>query len=372
MNDTLGATSPGRLVLFALCLLWGGVMLLAFGNQSLSVELADDQRVTHHRGPETLPDLHAATLAALERPFGFPPLRQALTPDDRITLVLGDDLPGIEPLLAALHQTLQAVGIAPEAITPLRGSDYDPNDRAQLAYLATTQGGRRVYLARAVVEADQVIVVSARRFAAPGMPSGAETALFPALSDAATRAERIEAQESQEVAWLLGLPFHVQLIDAAGGGFSEVLAGTADAAREGERRREVAWRARVPRRPDTVVVTTTPQGVLSALDNATRVVQPNGRIVLLIDGRPVLPESFRAIRDASDPEEVRGDDPDVRLWLNAVSHARLSLLSDLEASEAEDLFATAVPGPEQVQRLVARSGDCLLLEDGHRSLAVVE
>jgi SAM-dependent methyltransferase len=120
------------------------------------------------------------------------------------------------------------------------------------------------------------------------------------------------------------------------------------------------------------LVTTTPLGTLAALANAARIVQPNGRIVLLMDGRPSLPESFQAIRDASEPEEVRSDDPDVRLWINAITHARLGLFSDLEATAAEDLFATAVPGPEQVQRLVARSGDCLILEDGHRSLAVVE
>ncbi|MFQ3593378.1 MAG: hypothetical protein SNJ82_09375 [Gemmataceae bacterium] len=343
-------------------------MLLAFGSQTLAIELADDQRVTHHRGPAALADLHAATLAALEEPFDFPALRQALTPDDRIALLIGDDLEAIEPLLRAVRETLQSAGIAPEAITTLRGPQHDPNDRAELAYLATTKAGRRIYLARPLVEADQVIVISARRYHQPG----AESALFPTFSDAATRAETIEIEESREVAWLLGLPFHVQLIDAAGGGFHAVLAGAAEAAREGERQRNAVWQVRVPRRPDTVVVTTTPQGILAALDNAARVVQPNGRIILLMDGQPTLPEGFRALREASDPQEVNNPDASLRIWINAVTHARLSLLSGLEASAADELFASAILAPEQVQRLVARSGDCLILEDGHRSLAVVE
>jgi hypothetical protein len=343
-------------------------MLLAFGKQTLPIELADDQRVTHHRGPAALADLHAATLAALEQPFGFPPLRQALTPDDRITLVIGDDLEAIEPVLQGVRETLHSVGIAAEAITTLRRSQHDPNDRAGLAYLATTQGGRRIYLARELVEADQVIVLSARRFDHPG----AESALFPAFSDSATLAETIPTEEAREVAWLLGLPFHVQLIDAAGGGYHSVLAGATEAAREAERHRNAAWQVRVPRRPDTVLVTTPPQAILTALDNAARIVQPNGRIILLMDGQPLLPEEFQALREASDPQQLTHPDASLRIWIHAVTHARVSLYSELDANAAEELFATALADAQQVQRLVARSGDCLILEDGHHSLAYVE
>ncbi|MGL4550557.1 MAG: hypothetical protein ACRC33_05175, partial [Gemmataceae bacterium] len=59
-------------------------------------------------------------------------------------------------------------------------------------------------------------------------------------------------------------------------------------------------------------------------------------------------------------------------WARAAAHARVSLLSGLDAAAAEELFASALAGPEQVQRFVARSADCLLIEDGHRTLAVLE
>ncbi len=97
--------------------------------------------------------------------------------------------------------------------------------------------------------------------------------------------------------------------------------------------------------------------------------QPNGRIVLLVEGTVTLPEAFDAVRRATEADEVRSDDPAVRAWARAAAHARISLLGGLDAAAAEELFASALTGPEQVQRFVARSADCLVLEDGHRSLA---
>lgn len=343
-------------------------MRIHYGRRSLDLEIADDQRVTHHRGPEPLADVKAATAAALESPFQFPPLRLAVTPDDHVALVIGEGLDDPTPILSAIREHLLTAGVDPSAIVSLRADQHDPTDRTQLAYLATTKGGRRIYLNRSIVDAEAVIVVSARRFDAPG----AEAALFPAFSDSETLSQTIDPDESREVAWLLGLPFHVQLIDANAGGVAEVIAGAADAAREAEKHRDKAWRVTVPRRPDTVIATTSGSSIVTALDNASRVVQPNGRIVLMVDGMPLFSEAFDELRRASDADDVRTNHPDVKAWARAASHARVAILSDLGHAEAEELFASALSGPEQVQRFLARSADCLILEDSHRSLAVVE
>lgn len=358
-------------------------MQLTFGRRSMTLELADDQRVTHHHGPPPLADVPAAVRVALEAPYQFPALRLALTPDDRITIVIDEALDDPLPLLGPVLDHLHSAGISPDAVTLVSAGprslpghavrQHDPTDRGQLAYLASTQAGRRLYLDRAVVEAEQVIVLSARRYDS----WGAEASLFPALSDEPTRAEVISEEEGREVAWLLGLPFHVQVIDAAHGGVSAVVAGASDAAREGERLRDRHWRVSVPRRPDTVVVTAPPKDLILAAENAARVIQPNGRIVLLLDGSAELPEGMDLIQKASDPEAAvaalrNTPHRQAKAWAAAVAHARISVLSGLESSLVEELFASPLAGPEQVQRLVARSGDCLLLEDGHRSLAVLE
>src|SRR4051812_22813187 len=92
-------------------------MQLTFGRRSMTLELADDQHLTHHQGPAALADLPAAVAAALEAPFRFPALRLAVTPDDHITVVVDHALSDPMPLLAPILAHLQSAGISPDAVT---------------------------------------------------------------------------------------------------------------------------------------------------------------------------------------------------------------------------------------------------------------
>src|SRR3954453_2774689 len=56
---------------------------------------------------------------ALEHPFGFEPLRRALTPDDHITVVVDEQLPHLPELLAGVLEHLATAGIDPGAVTLL-------------------------------------------------------------------------------------------------------------------------------------------------------------------------------------------------------------------------------------------------------------
>ena len=47
-----------------------------------------------------------------------------------------------------------------ESSTGSRFQVHDPADRKKLSYLATTRQGRRIYLNRSAVDADQLIVLS--------------------------------------------------------------------------------------------------------------------------------------------------------------------------------------------------------------------
>src|SRR5581483_7108642 len=77
----------------------------------------------------------------------------------------------------------------PERFRKVRTEIHEPTDRRHLSYLATTRRGRRVYLNRSAVDADQVIVLARRTFDPLLGYSGAEGALYPALSDETTRQE---------------------------------------------------------------------------------------------------------------------------------------------------------------------------------------
>jgi hypothetical protein len=59
-------------------------------------------------------------------------------------------------------------------------------------------------------------------------------------------------------------------------------------------------------------------------------------------------------------------------WAQAAGHARLAVLGNLPEETVEELFASPLSGPAQVQRLVAAGGDCLVLQDAQWMMAVVE
>src|SRR6266540_4693863 len=205
---------------------------------------------------------------ALEAPFGFEPLRRALTPDDHIAIVLDASLPHAAELLAGVLDHLGTAGIAPAAVTiitppgsredwidelpdefaDVTAETHDPADRKKLAYLASTKEGRRVYLNRTVVETDFIVVLTGRRFDPVRVYAGAEVALYPELADEEIRAANAGPytrqspwsghEESHEVAWLLGTPFLVQVIEGTGDTVQEVVAGLMDSSDEGRRRQD--------------------------------------------------------------------------------------------------------------------------------------
>jgi nickel-dependent lactate racemase len=359
--------------------------------------------------------------AALENPYDYPPLRRALTPDDRVTVVVDERLPGLAELLVPVLEHLAGAGVAPEAVTILvppsttgqpwvdelpdefleaRVEVHDPADRTRLRYLATTRGGRRLYLNQNVVDADQLVVLAGRRFDPVFGHGGAESAIFPALSDVQTRAAVAghghlavpgagawpAAKEAAEAAWLLGAPFFVQVIEGAGDAVADAVTGSLEASAEGRRRLEARWSRRVPAAADVVVagVSGDPArqsfaDLAAAAACAARVVRPGGRIVLLSQvAAPPGPE-FDPLRGANDPAEVAsrlGSKPALELvslarWAAAAGHARLSVLSELDAEALEELSATPLQRAEQAQRLLDAGGTCIFVDDSHKAMVTV-
>jgi nickel-dependent lactate racemase len=397
---------------------------IEFGRERLELEAPEGDRVSVH-GPASappLPDPPAAIRDALESPLGFPALRRALTPDDHVVVVLDEHLPRLAELLTPVLEHVRQAGVAPEAVTVLSPPPastqgwlddlpdafqdvhvevHDPGNRRQLSYLATTRQGRRLYLNRTAVDADQLIVLSGRGYDPLLGYSGAEGTLYPALSDEATRQELYDQlslavpgsapwpvrREAEEVAWLLGAPFFVQVIEGAGEAVAHVLAGLADTSGEGQRRLDAHWRGIVARRAETVVagVSGDPArhgfaDLAAGLAAAARVVKPNGHIVLLSQGTPTLPAAADLLRQAESPAQgldlLRRHKPAGMTaafqWAHAVQKARVYLLSGLPAETAEELFATPLDHAGQVQRLLDGGGSFLVLPDAHKTLAVPE
>src|SRR5947208_6402706 len=153
-------------------------MQIRWGRNVLELDLAADRlSATRRTGSAAVVTDPAADVAeGLEHPFEFPPLRRALTPEDHVVVVIDPTLSDPSMLLAPLLRHITEARIDPGAVTllcPLADQDqswlealpdefqevrvevHNPSDRNHLAYLATTQRGRRVYLNRTAVDPDQ-------------------------------------------------------------------------------------------------------------------------------------------------------------------------------------------------------------------------
>src|SRR4051812_12037562 len=181
-------------------------MQIPWGQNVLELELLADRQpaVTGPEHGPAITDVVEAAADALEHPFAFPALRRALTPEDRLVVVIDPALASPAPLLTALLRHVTQARVDPPAVTLLcpqadqdqrwlddlpeefqevRTEVHTPADRQHLAYLATTKGGRRVYINRTAVDADQVVVLTRRSFDSRPGHAGGPGVIFPGLSD---------------------------------------------------------------------------------------------------------------------------------------------------------------------------------------------
>lgn len=396
-----------------------------FGLDRVELEVDDGRLVELRRAPSApaLADPAAAVHAALDAPLRYPPLWRGLTPDDHVTIVVDERLPCLGQLLVAVLEHVSRASVAPETVTllcppapsnqdwledlPEEFEDvhvevHDPTNRQRLSYLAATRQGRRVYLNRTAVDADQLVVLGRRGYDPLLGYAGFSGDIYPSLSDEATRKEiggklsmaAPEAaawpvrDEAQEVAWLLGAPFLVQVIEGAGDDIAHVVAGSLDSGKDGQRLLDARWRAAAERLADTVVaaVAGDPRrhdfaDLARAAGCAARVVQPGGRIVLLTQAAPQLGAGAALLRKADNPTEAlaalqQNAPADVAAafqWASAAQRAALYLLSGLDEDATEELFAVPLERAEQVPRLfAATAGSCLVIPDANKTIAVLE
>lgn len=378
-----------------------------YGRTHTTLDIEPDRLVALRRAAEPKPiaDASSALRKAMDSPRRYPPLRQALTPDDHVTVVVDDALPLAGELLGVVLDHIASSGVAPEAITlvsppgspqtwiddlpdefaDVKTEVHDPSDRKRVSYLATTKGGHRVYVNRTVVEADQLVIVAAPHYAGQ-VGVGPDRLVYPALSDAETRQDWDAGQvhhSADEVLWLLGAPFLVQVVPAAGDGVAEVIAGSLDTLGDGRASLGKFWNATAPA-ADVVIAAVGPAtdsaDFARAAAAAAKVVRPEGHVVVLSDSAVELGEGFQRMLATDDSrgalkslaKNKPADWPAASAWLHAVSDARVMLLSGLPAETVEGLFATALDDVRQVQRLLDAGGSCLVLPDAQRLHAAAE
>lgn len=391
---------------------------IIYGQDHLELEVADEKLVQLRRAPiaPDLSDLHTAVRSALANPLGFPPLQTALTPDDHIVIVVDEGVARLPELVTPVVELLTSAGVQRTNVTvlcPARDAPredlglnglkievHDPTDRRKLSYLASTKAGRRIYLNRTLVDADQLVIIGRYAYDPVLGHSGGLADVFPTFSDTATREEvaakpsdalpgaplRSAWNEAQEVGWLLGMPFLVQVIEGQADEHCHILAGAAAAVtKEGHRLLDERWRVAVDQQAELVIAAISGSSqsladVTRALAHAARIVQTGGQIVVLSHATESLGPAFTALRKMDNVAQGllharQNKLPDaVNVWelAHAAQFAKLYLLSDMPMSTVEELFLTPLEKPQQVRKLIEAAASVVVLPDAHRTLAVLQ
>jgi hypothetical protein len=356
---------------------------------------------------------------ALQAPLGLPELARCVVPGDSVAIVIDPETPHVIEVLAAVCEQLLSVpdiGIALSLMLPpdpagagwsglvgqvplhlqqqLTVHVHDPLATDQLSYLASSAAGERVYLNRRISDADLLVTIGIVCFDSLLGYRGTTSGVFPWFSDtdsiqqARTQGHpeltpeqpRPYRQLVDEVGWLLGTQFSVQIVPGPGETPLAILAGLPeDVMAAGKDLVNRVWRVK-PRKQVDAVLLSVPcdassgwQQFGNAVELATKLVQPDGRIIVVAD--LPIPEGPGAnmLRRCQDPDDLLkplrrepGQDAvEITQLINALRHARVYLYSNIPSDIVEELGIIAIEDSAELQRLTTAAKSCVVLPNAN-------
>ncbi len=376
---------------------------------------------------DAIGEVGPAVRRVLSDPLDYPPLAQGMTPGDRVVLALEPGLPQAPQLVAAVVACLIEAGVDPDGITVLQSqadahskapdpraalpwtwrrrvelATHDPADRKQLAYLAALDSGEPILLNRALTEADVVLPLGVIGKRGALGYHGIHGAVYPTFSSQDAQAKFYSAgvfqrdlayrrhlvRQCDEVGWLLGIQFTIQVVPAGGDAVLDVLAGQCDAVRRaGWQRYRSAWGCATPPRASLVVAAIegnasqqTWAQVGQALAVAARLAESGGAIALCCDLRsppgPVL-QRLAARRSPRAALRVLARYPCEEALVavqlcRALHRGHVYLLSQLDPATVEALEMAPLDDTEDLARLVRRHTSCIVLANAPHALLTRE
>ena len=402
-------------------------IVLEYGADSpFRFQIEADRVVAAMPAPEPLTDVAASALAALENPLDFPPLKQAVIPDDHVVLAVDAGTPNASSLVAACWTCLEKAGITAENVLILEtdsvgdsASSSDPRQELpeeirgrvawrrhlpgradDCAYLASTAAGERIYLAPELVHADAIVSIGPLGFDPLLGYRGTNSVFYPGLSTAEAIKktqgqghqelrpddERPLRQMVDEIGWLLGTLFTLQVVPSVAGGVSEVLAGAIDSVlRQGKRRLDQLFRIELEYRVETVVAaigsdTADPWHALgTTLAVARNLVGRDGKIVLLTSLDQPPQSGVELLQSHDEPldilEKLRHMSPDDHFAATQLAMtldwASVYLLSRLPEEQVEQLGIMPIGKTTEVERLLAREDQIVFIPAANHSFGRV-
>lgn len=392
------------------------MLSLRYGtDSSLCLELESEALLALCDAPRGQPVRRVAEAVkrALAEPLGFPPLVQAVLPGDKVVLALDRGVPQAATIVRQTVESLVGAGVAATDIVLIRSQAdveagvpdpcgnlpeslresvvcrvHDPRDRKSLGYLAAAADGQPIYVNQVIHDADLVISIGVFRLADSLGYHGINSALFPTFSDAASlkrfRSPKAAAspnrnrlrKQADEVAWLLGVRFTIQIVPGAGGQILHVLAGDLDAVfREATRLCDAAWNFPVPERASLVVTTIdgdatqqTWENVGRALAAAANVLADDGAVVICSELAEPFGPAMDHIVGAEDLDgalrEIARRPPADALaateLVYALQRGMVYLVSRLDDESVEGLGVMPIDA-RSVSRAAGRYHSCIVL-----------
>lgn len=362
-------------------------------------------------------DPQETTRRVLAEPLDFPPLARATVPGDQIVLALEPGVPCAAEVVAAVAIYLVEAGTAADHLTILQTPEdaaagdepqrllpddwrndvavevHAPDASGKLALLGASREGRPIHLNRTLLDADLVVPIGCLRHESSLGFLGQFGGLYPTFSDRKTlerfrkppapgeptRPAAKTRREVDEVGWLIGTQFTVQVLPGSGERVLDVLAGTLPRVFElGGQRYDVAWSWPVPRPASLVVASLTGRSarqtwgnVGRALAAAVRVVGEGGAIALCTELEAAPGPAVSSLAGGDDPPTAwrhlrrhpSADSLAAAEVLRALERATVYLLSRLDESLVEDLGLAAVSDAADIGRLARRHDSCIVLAD---------
>jgi len=386
----------------------------------------EEQVLLSWQAPNVLSELNEELERVLAQPLDFPPFCKAVIPEDRVTIALDQNTPDAAVLVRGVWTVLEQCGVPPgnvviiQPVGPEKSAANDPRSllpedvrgkvgwvihnpekEEDRTYLATTSLGERVYLARDVVDADLVVSVGVIGYDPVIGFRGTNSVFYPGLSspDAQRRAigqghrelrpddERPLRRMIDDIGWLLGTQFSIQVIPAEKGGSSHVLAGIGESVfQRGKQLLKENWLVHVDARPEIVVVAVDCDSdghgwepVCSAMSMARRIIGKGGKIVVLSELKADLPPGLELVRECENARDALRplqelapvDLVSATQLADCVDWADVYLFSQLESDLVEDLFIVPIGSDSELQRLLQGGETCVFIEAAQHAYAQV-
>ena len=401
---------------------------LRFGQDGRFECELDSSHVTVLRpGPRPCADLAALTRRALLSPLDFPRLDQAVVSDDRIVIVLDRRTPGADVIIAEIWKVLETrhveatnvLILQPAVLGLIEDSDprsllpdkirkqmiwktHDPTAEDCCALLTASSTGETIQLDRELVDAAFVILVGMTAYDTVLGYRGTGSGIYPGLSSVEAIRKSIGQGHQElvpsdirplrqlidEVTWLLGIQFTVQVVPADDGGVFDVFAGNLEAVfKKSKEQLDHNWMLSVPERVEMVVVAVPADAsghgwrqIGSAIEAARQLVESDGRIVVLSQLKEAPGEGILMLlgQDENDDcmQQLRAANPlDITPATQisaAANWARVYLLSKLDPGLVDDLCLFPLESTAEVERLLATTDSCILIGSAQYAYGVVD